>query len=58
MVVMHPGELLNSLKLRHLAIATERNDEQYLFGTGNLAHLLVITLLLTLFPGIAIHGIS
>ena len=27
MVVMHPGELLNSLKLRHLAIAVERNDE-------------------------------
>ena len=24
---MHPGKLLNSLKLRHLAIAVERNDE-------------------------------
>ena len=27
MVVMHSGKLLNSLKLRHLAIAVERNDE-------------------------------
>ena len=27
MVIMHPGKLLNSLKLRHLAIAVERNDE-------------------------------
>ena len=46
MVVMHSGKLLNSLTMRHLAIAVERKDEQYLLGSGTLAHLLVSAQLL------------
>ena len=46
------------LELRHPAIAVERNNEQYLLGAGNLAHLLVLPPLFAILPSDSIHRIS
>ena len=56
MVMIHPGELLDCLELRHPAVAVEGDDEEHLLGSGNLAHLLVPAPLLALLP--CVTGVS